>query len=217
MASPAKTARTGPVHKPVSAFARVPRDFPGGTVLCVASGPSLTQEDVDYCRGRVDAAIAVNTSYERVQWAYALYAADAQWWHWHKGAPTFEGARYSLSSEAAKWGVSILRNAGTSGLELSPDGLKTGKNSGFQAINLAVHFGANRIVLLGYDMKPGSKGEQHWHPDHPHRNASPFSVFLKEFTSIVEPLRALSIDVVNCTPGSALKAFPCRPLREAMP
>ncbi len=79
-------------------YARVPRDFPGGTILCVASGPSLTQEDVDYCRGKVDAAIAVNTSYQRVPWAYALYAADAHWWNW-----LFVGLALSLALLPWAW------------------------------------------------------------------------------------------------------------------
>lgn len=199
------------------AYARVPRDFPGGTVLCVASGPSLTQEDVEYCRGRVDMAIAVNTSYQAVPWAYALYAADAHWWDWNKGARGFDGMRYSLSTEAAKWGVSILRNAGKDGLELSPDGLKTGCNSGYQAINLAVHYGSKRIILLGYDMQLGDGQKAHWHADHPHGRPSPFSVFREKFATLVRPLAELGVEVINCTPRTALTCFPRRPLREALP
>lgn len=203
---------------PVS-FAQVPRLFPGGTILCVASGPSLTREDVDHCLGKVDAAVVVNTSYQLVPWAHALYAADAQWWDWHQGAPAFSGARYSVSTEAAKWGVSILRNTGKHGLELSPDGLRVGHNSGYQAIGLAKHLiGAHgRIILIGYDMQSGAKGAQHWHPDHPERRESPFATFLLSFKTIVEPLKALGIEVVNCTRRTALKAFPVRPLAEVLP
>lgn len=201
----------------VPVIARVPRLYPGGTVLCVASGPSLTQADVDYCQGRVDMAIAVNTSYQRVPWATALYAADAHWWDWHKGVPAFGGLRYSVSSEAAKWGVSILRNTGADGLEMSPDGLKTGRNGGYQALNLAIHFGATRILLLGYDLQLGDQQKGHWHPDHPHGRPSPFGVFLDKFKTLVGPLANLGIDVVNCTPRSALTCFPRQSLREALP
>lgn len=197
-------------------IARVPRLFPGGTILCVASGPSLTRQDVEYCRGKVDAAVVVNTSYQLVPWADALYAADAQWWNWHKGVPAFEGARYSVSTEAAKWGVEILRNTGKQGLELSPDGLKTGQNSGYQAINLAVHFGASRIVLLGYDMQPSGK-RHHWHPDHPNSVQPPaYLAFRDSFTTLVKPLAELGIEVINCTRSTALKCFPCRPLERVL-
>lgn len=200
--------------KPV--FASVPRLFPGGTILCVASGPSLKQADIDYSRGRIDAAIAINTSYQRIPWAHALYAADAHWWGWHKGAKDFAGERYSVSPEAAKWGVSILRNAGSEGLELSPDGLKTGRNSGYQAINLAVHLGATRIVLLGYDMQRGPGHESHWHGDHPQHQESPFGIFIEKFKTLVAPLAELGVEVINCSPRTALKVFPVRPLTEAL-
>jgi hypothetical protein len=182
----------------------------------VASGPSLTPADVDYCRGKVDLAIAINTSYQMVPWATALYAADAHWWGWHKGAKDFGGLRYSLSPDAAKYGVSILRNTGQGGLEMSPDGLKTGRNSGYQAVNLAVHFGAKRIILLGYDLQP-SKQREHWHPDHPHSRPSPYSAFRDAFKLLVGPLASLGVEVVNCTPATALTCFPRRPLREALP
>ncbi len=198
-------------------FARVPRLCPGGTVLCIASGPSLTQADVDYCRGRLDATIAINTSYRMAPWADALYGADAHWWGWHKGVPSFQGAKYSVSPDAVKWGVSILRNAGSDGLELSPDGLKTGRNSGFQAINLAVHFGAVRIVLLGYDMQRGPGHESHWHGDHPHHQESPFSIFIAKFQTLVAPLTALGVEVINCSRRTALKVFPVKPLEEVLP
>lgn len=200
----------------VPVYARVPRDFPGGTILCVASGPSLTQEDVNYCHGRVDAAIAVNTSYQAVPWAYALYAADAQWWDWHKGARGFDGMRYSLSTEAAKWGVSILRNAGKDGLELSPDGLKTGCNSGYQALNLAVHYGAKRIILLGYDMQLGAQQKAHWHADHPHGRPSPYKLFQEKFTTLVNPLADICVEVINCSRQTALKCFERRELGEVL-
>ena len=50
---------------------------------------------------------------------------------------------------------------------LGKRGLRVNGNSGAGAINLAYHFGARRILLVGMDMKPGPNGEKHWHPDHP--------------------------------------------------
>ena len=32
----------------------------GGTVVCLATGPSLTKEDAEYCRDKADCVIAVN-------------------------------------------------------------------------------------------------------------------------------------------------------------
>ena len=206
------------LHKKLpTEWPRVPRICHGGTVAIFAGGPSLTAEDVTYCRDKVDASICVNNSYKLAPWASALYAADGRWWSWHRGAPSFAGLKYSLSQSAGKWpGVQVLKNSGSSGLELEPFGLKNGRNGGYQAINLAVHFGAKRIILLGFDMQRGPKGQEHWHGDHPNRSRSPYALFLKYFQFLVNPLADLGVDVINCSPVSALETFPKADLRATL-
>lgn len=196
----------------------VPKLCPGGTVVCIGSGPSLTTDDVNYVRDKVDAVIAINTSYLIAPWATALYAADCRWWNWHRGAPDFKGLKYSLDRMTRqKWPkVDTLRNTGQEGLELDPTGLRTGMNSGYQAINLAVHFGASQIVLLGYDMQVSTDGRLHWHADHPHKQRSPYSSFLRLFPTLVKPLAKLGIEVVNCSRRTALECFPKRALEDVV-
>lgn len=194
-------------------IATVPRLCPGGTVVCVASGPSLTAEDVASARG-ADAVVAVNDTYRIAPWATVLYAADAPWWQWHQGAPTFSGLKYSVSPDASRWGVEILRNTGREGVELDPTGLRTGMNSGYQAIGIAVHLGATRILLLGYDMG----GNGHWFGEHPSglRRASPFALFRQMFGTMVAPLELLGISVINCSRQTALTCFPRQALQDAL-
>lgn len=203
-------------------YATVPRICPGGTVACLASGPSLTPQDVDAVRS-VDAVIAINTTYQMAPWATALYAADHGWWQKHRGAPDFPGLKYSLSPAAATWGVRILRNTGPNGLERNPDGLRMGLNSGYQALGLAVHFGASRILLLGYDMQLGPKGESHWHGHHLNANRQPIRLerrtlqrYADAFKSIVQPLRDAGVEVLNCTRRTALTCFQRVPLEDAL-
>lgn len=206
-------------HQSVSAIC------PGGTVLCVASGPSLTQADVDLCRGQVDAAIAINTSYRMVPWATALYAADAHWWEDYPDARTFQGFKYTCESgKSRKWqqqfpDVQILQTTGHQGLELKPNGLRTGLNSGYQCIGLAVHFlGAcpGRILLLGYDLQLGPNREWHWHGKHKRHSISPYDKWLPHFQTLVKPLQALRIEVINCTRRTALRAFPQMSIEQAL-
>jgi hypothetical protein len=193
--------------------ARVERDWPGSTVVCIGSGPSLTQADVDAVRGRAK-VIAVNDAYRLAPWADALYACDAKWWRWHDGAQAFAGEKWAMQRPSARWpGVKILRNTGANGLETNPTGLRTGRNSGYQAINLAVHKGARRIILLGYDM---SGGRQHFFGEHPDRTGAPFASCLRAFATLVEPLQARGIEIVNCTRKTALVCFPLLPLEEAL-
>jgi hypothetical protein len=112
--------------------------------------------------------------------------------------------------------VQVLRNTGMLGLELDPTGLRAGHNSGYQAINLAVHLGAARILLLGYDMGPDATGLSHWFGEHPDRVASPYPQMRAAFDSLVEPLAALGIAIVNCSRRTALTTFPCQALERAL-
>lgn len=195
---------------PKPSYARVERLWPGSTVVCLGSGPSLTKADVESVRGRAR-VIAVNDTYRLAPWADVLYACDSKWWRWHKGVPTFAGLRYSLDLRAQAFGVSVLRNSGMTGLEPDPSALKTGHNSGYQAINLAVHLGAERIVLLGYDMRG-----DHFFGSHPDQSRPPFALCLKRFQTLVEPLAAAGVTVINASRKTALTVFPCASLESVL-
>lgn len=198
--------------KPIQT-ATVERLWPHATVVCLGSGPSLTQADVDRVRGRAR-VIAVNDAFRLAPWADVLYAADAKWWRRGAGVPTFRGLKYSI---LPNWtaqefpDVRILRNTGVDGLELDPTGLRTGRNSGYQAINLAVHLGASQIVLLGYDMHG-----DHFFGSHPDKSKPPFALCLPLFPTLVGPLKAAGVSVVNCTPRSAVTCFPMTPLSSVL-
>lgn len=212
--------------KPAPVFATVPRLLPGGgTVLVLGSGPSLSKSDVDLARSRVDGVIAVNDAYKFAPWATALYAADGQWWNWHHGAaehvigkihyPAFTG-QFKYCLKHTNWqGVQVLRKGPETGLTLDRTQVALGRNSVYQAINVAVHFGATRILLLGVDMQgqPGS----HFFGRHPNNSGPPFNVCLERFATLVKPLKAAGVEVINCTRSTALKCFPCVTLEDALP
>jgi len=199
----------------------VERLWPRETVVCIAGGPSLTADDVEACRGR--RVIAVNDAYRLAPWADVLYASDAQWWKWHKGVPGFGGLKFSIEQSAKRsrlWtfrDVRLLKMTGETGLEQDPSGVRTGKNSGYQSMNLAVHLtGGPRIILLGYDMYIGIDGKHHWFGSHPNRVRPPLASFVRQFHTIVRPLAALGIEVVNCSRVTALTCFPRMSLQEAL-
>jgi hypothetical protein len=213
--------------KPAPVYATVPRLLPdGGTMLVLGSGPSLTRADVEMSRDRVEGVIAVNDAYKYAPWATALYAADAHWWKWHHGGaehtmpnkihyPAFTGTfKYSLKHTGYS-DVQVLRKGPETGLSLDPEKVALGRNSVYQAMNVAVHFGATRILLLGVDMQgqPGS----HFFGRHVNNSGPPFSVCLQRFATMVEPLKKAHVEVLNCTRTTALKVFPCVSLEDALP
>jgi hypothetical protein len=205
-------------------LARVERLWPGETIACLATGPSLTQSDCDYLRGRVR-VIAINDSYRLAPWADVLYSSDRRWWPHYKGVPSFEGSKFGVGSGQGKANpftgypeIRVQKNTGYSGLEIEPNGLRTGRNSGYAAINLAVHLGAARILLLGYNMS--HQNGSHFFGNHPaglNQSAALYPGFRRSFDSLVEPLKAAGIEVINCTPNTSLHTFPRRALRDVLP
>lgn len=209
----------------------VPELWPGSTVVCIGGGPSLTGEQVEACRDRLDATgarvrvIAVNDAWRIAPFADVLYFCDDKWWEWHhRKLADWRGMIVRLQGGKHDFGdarIKVLRNLDEKGgLAERRDGLHTGQNSGYQAINLAVHFGARQIVLLGYDMKSSMAGglpKTHWFGDHP-GGTSPdiYRVFLPWFDTLPPALAKRGVRVVNCTPGSALNAFPKMDLEQAL-
>lgn len=204
----------------------VPKLWPGETAVIIGGGSSLTSEDVAFCRGKAR-VIAVKEAVLLAPWADVLYAGDAKWWRGYRGAPEFTGLKYTIEQDPKEeqigdWpSVQVLRNTGDHGLELEPTGLRTGFNSGYQAIGVAVHLGVSRVVLLGFDMWRGQDGHQNWFDRYPHlikahHVPSPYPVFLQAFASLVEPLKQAKIEVVNATRWTMLTAFPYLDLEEAL-
>jgi hypothetical protein len=196
----------------------IPKLWPGSTIVCVGTGPSLTQGDLASVKGRAR-VIAINDAVRWAPWADVLYACDGKWVNQFHGMPKFAGLKYSLTVNLKHWPTwTRLRNDGALGLCLEPSGLRTGHNSGYQAINLAVHLGARRILLLGYDMMRHS-GKSHFFGEHPPGwTPSPYPQFLRAFASLPQPLAQLGgVQVINCSRVTALKVFPQQSLEDALP
>lgn len=89
------------------------------------------------------------------------------------------------------------------------------KNSGAAAIVAAVHLGAQRIILLGYDCQR-TGGKAHWHGDHPKGlgNAGSLDKWPAQFEKLARDLR--NFNIVNCTRETALTCFPRVPLERAL-
>jgi hypothetical protein len=179
----------------------IPQQWRFKTVAVLASGPSMSQQLADRLRSMEMPTIVVNDTYRLAPWADVLYAADAGWWT--TNPREFKGMKVSCSQVP---GVLQLRNAGKVGYSDEADCVHTYGNSGAQAIQIAAKAGAARILLYGFDMRGG-----HWHGEHafPLRKTSlsSYRVWVEEMKTLAKALTAREVDVLNCTPGSALMCF----------
>lgn len=198
-------------------------DWTGRTAAVVASGPSASDAPLHLLADVP--TICINESWRLLPTADAVYASDGGWWNERKGLPEFGGLKITQDAgAAARYGLHHValgpRGRATScRFYREPGPIGWGRNSGFQAVNLAIQFGATRIVLIGFDMR-SVEGRRHWHPDHeaPLRNpkGTRFDVWRKLLDDQGPLLREWGVEVLNASPASALTAYPKVSLEEAL-
>ena len=207
-------------HWPIDRFSEIVRSWDGATVVCIAGGPSLTREQAERAQASCPVIVA-NDAYLLAPKAQALYFADSKWWKWHKDRDEFKsfaGEKCTIENTGRTVEdpeVHIIRNLGREGLSSDPTGVMTGYGSGYMAINIAVLAGAKRILLLGFDNKP-MNGKNHFFGEHPDKSRQPFVLWNKAYRSLITPLKELGVEVINCSPGTAIEAFPKMSLEAAL-
>lgn len=205
-------------------------EWAGETAAILASGPSLTREQCEAVHGKAR-VIAVNnqgidTDCDGVRvpamapWADVLYAADAKWWRcYHERALKFAGRKVTIR-DTLPWRevYSLKQSSEHPTFDPRPTHLVSGGNSGYQAVHLAVHFGAKRILLLGFDMKDGRNRRRHWFGSHPAKldSRGNFTGWMRAFDKFAGVLKHMGIEVINCTPDTALRAFKRVPIEVAL-
>jgi len=180
-------------------------NWEGETVVCIASGPSLTQLDVDYVRGKAR-VIVVNDNYRRAPWADLLYACDSEWWDHNN--PEFTGLKVTQSKAAAQRHACMhVPGAEGKGLSTDPARINWNSNSGSQALNVAYHCASRRVLLLGYDFEAGPKGISHWFGEHPKeiRRTLPYRQFLWKFSHIAKQAPRIGLEIINCSRRTAIR------------
>lgn len=192
----------------------IPRIWPGRTVYILGGGPSLASVDVDRLRG--ERVIACNNAYKLGRWIDVALFADKEWLGPQvDGLRNFPGLKISLNeNHDSKLGRAlnirvVKMDPRIGGLVRNPAVVAWNFSTGAAAINVAMHFGAKRIVLLGFDMRK-INGRQNWHDEHGNEEThNPYQTkFLPRFPKIAESLAKAGIECINATPGSALTCFP---------
>lgn len=91
-----------------------------------------------------------------------------------------------------------------------------GLDGGTSAINLAYHFGAREIILLGYDMTGTRWLEGEWLARHPLPRIpqAHFDRHMRPLPALARDCEAKGVKVINCSPISAVTCFERRDLKE---
>lgn len=217
--------------------------FKGETVFCLASGPSLTSDVVAKLAGR--RKIVVNSSYKDVPDADMLYFTDSGWfefgrhpefcgnnlgtddrWPRRDDLEKFAGIIVSMSKSAKRVlpdrvrrvkGIGDPTIGAGSFPPLGSPGVRQGRSSGHTAVSLAVALGARRIILVGYDMRVVD-GREHHHSEYVGpRDLDQYSrEFVPAFNGWNADALKVGVEIVNCTPGSAIVEFPFCDLDEVL-
>lgn len=219
------------VPKPAAVDRKGVPDWTGATVVIIASGPSLTEEQCEQvgdwrCASRngLRRVIVINSSFVRAPFADVLYACDGNWWlaESKKGTRNIDAAQALFQQHqlwtqdvdvAVKLKLNLIRSAAGTGLCRKPGLIHQGMNGAYQCLNFAFHTGARSALLLGVDCHG-----KHWHEDHPAplSNRLPLAQWISKFGPLANDLKAEGMRVVNCSPGTALRAFPQAVLKEEL-
>lgn len=132
---------------------------------------------------------------------------DRAYWHRY-GEQIPEGPElWTTNRETARvYKLNYIHGEMGGGMPTDKRSIRMGYNSGFQGLQLALHFGAARVVLLGYDMQY-TFGQSHFHGDHKGMSnplESRFKGWIAAFKEIPHDVRAR---VVNASRHTALQCF----------
>lgn len=218
----------------------VPKLWDGGDVWIIGGGPSVPRqfgvpEDIiqkvtqgtlppntysSYMSYLHDKhVIGVNMAYQLGDWIdIVIFGDNGFFLKERNGMALFPGLKVSCGSNCKneRWVKHLSRDAShTKGISPNVNMVSWNGNTGGAAINLAVHLGAKRILLLGFDMNIDKTQWQHWHNlynkgpvvDERRKRKLPFARHLTCFPPIAEDARRLGVEIINLSPTSAIDSF----------
>lgn len=188
----------------------VPPLWQGQTVWVLATGPSMGPQVAQAASRSRQPVLVVNDAFRLAPDAALLYAADTSWWRANPDARQFAGLKLCADDTLPGADVYTLRHTGKLGFDADPRCIRSGGNSGYQAVHVAVQAGAARILLCGFDMHGTHYFGRHDKGDLQNTPPEKFALWRARFAA----LNGHGAEIINCTPGSALACFPRGDVRD---
>ena len=188
--------------------------------VVIGTGPSLTQEQIDKVSHLrkfgvnrafefgVDVLVGCNIAFWDHYWPQIKDLPCDKW----TTRPELDG-KYD--------GLNYIREEWIDGLSTDKDYIAAHHGSGPQAVNIAYHYGCEKIILIGWDMRFNGKvnrrtftGKRHYFgEDDLTKNHWPMTGPGGECEGLIREMETIhpedyGIEIINCTPGSAMRCFP---------
>lgn len=198
-------------------YTRVEAIWPDETCYIVASGPSLRGFDFTKLDGRK--VIVINSSVFAYPTAPVHFFGDARWWGWNgeEVRRIFKGHIFTACEITEPRIHNLVKRNPAPYVSLERGEVSMRRTSLTATINLAVHFGCKRLILLGADQKADQDGRTHHHDPHPiPQMKGCWDVQLKELRGVGDELRELGIEVINTSLGSRINWWPKQPIEELL-
>lgn len=193
------------------------------TVVCIGTGPSLTLEQIEIARKKGYRLFGCNRTYEIVPDLEVLYGCNAAFWDtYNDQIKQHPCEKWTTNLPAAqRYGLNWIGERFGFGLSEDEKIIHHGHGSGYSLVGIAHKLGATRVLLLGYDLKyaPDYDGktqrigsnQRHYFGEYPPHLQHWPSVQVRNgvHVELVDLYRSIHkqglIEIVNCTPGSALE------------
>lgn len=174
--------------------------------IVIASGPSLTLDDIALVEKAKLFTVAVNSTWEKVRFCDVIYAGDQAWWRHNQAKIDIPAQRWTCSRAAATLYGGHYRNR-----KVIP-----GYNSGANAVELVANvFRATPVLMLGFDCS--LKHGVHHHGLHERTgNPTPERVerWKLQFNSL--QTKTANTEIINCSRYTEIENFPKRDLDEVL-
>lgn len=213
------------------------------TIVCIGTGPSLTDRQVEVARGKGFQLFGCNRTFVDFANLDLCFGNDLKFWE--RYMPLLEEytengtqpKRVATGSKEAaeRWPVleyfePIFKPGLSVPRETGQQQIHHGHGAGYSLVNVAYLSGADQIILLGYDLKypknydarnrdPG--GQRHYFGEYeeplqhwPSERINKDGVH-EELCELYQTVAEQGlVEIINCSADSALECFPRMPIEE---
>lgn len=191
----------------------------GETAFIIAGGPSVKTQNLGLLTGR--RVIVINSSVYIYPTADILFFGDSRWYRDcaenRLAAQALQGLVVTTASLVKAPKVKTMMKVNPPGFSKDRRALMVRRTSLTGAMNLAVHLGVKGIVLLGADGRAHNGATHHHRPHKWPVRPGCWDKQKSDLVTIVKPLAAMGVRVLNASPGSAwADLWPVMTLEEAV-